>query len=245
MPGQDTSRAKGLIYCNSINERITIGVGMSASQKLLWLMVSEAAWRQAVFPADFFDNDHVLIPNTRNHRLWALLHGITRHTFMDELIAGEDLGWQYIGGASGRYWQLVSNINGDTIPGFVLRRGNTLVEAHDQLTQRRLRDNDDPEVRALVAESLRFPERRFHTLSVREYVLLKFNAELRQHLPVQFQIEVDRVRARLDEAGVEGVPYSHIYPAGAPVLAWYDPIVVPSIIVPGPPPWTVPHNDSS
>lgn len=55
------------IHKLTMSERITVGIGMSASQKRMWLEISKAAFKKGVFPDSYFDvprdGDIVLKPD--------------------------------------------------------------------------------------------------------------------------------------------------------------------------------------
>ena len=63
-----------------MSERTEVGIGMSLSQKQMWLMVASSAWKQAVFPDHYFDNFLMLQLDVDNTNIWFLLHEIARHT---------------------------------------------------------------------------------------------------------------------------------------------------------------------
>ena len=128
----------------SIEDRTAVGVGMSASQKLMWFMLSEAAYREAVFPEDFFDEDRMLIPDVDNYDLWFLLHEVTRSTFVTELDGLLTATWIYLDQATSancKVWNLVLEYpNSETKTIYEHWRGNSYSQAKAQLVKRNMRE---------------------------------------------------------------------------------------------------------
>ena len=128
----------GDIHKLSMSERTEVGIGMSLSQKQMWLMVSTSAWKQAVFPDHYFDNFLMLQPDVDNTNIWFLLHEITRHTYASLIKDGVTMAWSKVpDGPLGKKWNLWFMLS-DHI-GFVQYshwRGNTAQQAEDQLLER-------------------------------------------------------------------------------------------------------------
>ena len=104
-------------------------------------MLSEAAWHQLVFPEDFFDENHMLIPDVNNEAIWFLLHEITRRTFTTELKELATALWIYAGNGNphSTSWKLrIQFPSGATVQLFDLWRGNSNVQAQAQLTRRHM-----------------------------------------------------------------------------------------------------------
>jgi hypothetical protein len=119
-----------LIHSTSLEARTTIGIGMSASQKVAWLMLSEAAWRQGVFRSEFFDDKHMLLPLFEEYDLWFLIHEFTRRTYMDDLENGIDVTWENTDENDDeqcKVWNLIFKANGQRKIEYTHLRGNSKV----------------------------------------------------------------------------------------------------------------------
>ena len=110
----------------------------------MWLMLSEAAYRDAVFPEDFFDENRMLIPDVDNYDLWFLLHEITRNTFVTELDGLLTATWIHLDQANSSHcktWKLVLEYpNGETKTIYEHWRGNSYAQAKAQLRKRNMRE---------------------------------------------------------------------------------------------------------
>ena len=190
-----------LTFPYSVEDRTTVGVGMSASQKLMWLVLSEAAWHQLVFPEDFFDANHMLIPDVNNEDIWFLLHEMTRRTFTTELKELAMALWVYAGNGNphSTSWTLrIQFPSGATIQLFDLWRGNSNVQAQAQLTRRHMHvrqlgiqgPTSDANLEAVEARLL------WMGLIHRslDKVLLRAESQLLDLLPVEIQAQAEGLR---------------------------------------------------
>ncbi|KAK3723679.1 hypothetical protein LTR37_001560 [Vermiconidia calcicola] len=132
----------GTIHKLSIEERTTVGIGMSQSQKSMWLKVSKAAYDSAVFPESYFDADHMIIADVDNFDLWFLLHEITRKTYRFQLSMSVKVSWANVEEGEGcTKWNLLfSYSDGSQAVAYCHWRGNTSFQAKTQLAERILAD---------------------------------------------------------------------------------------------------------
>lgn len=73
----------GEMHRMTIDEILTVGVGMSPSQKTMCVRLSIAAYNRGVFPDHYFmehEGTKVIVPDVGNFDLWFLLHEIVSST---------------------------------------------------------------------------------------------------------------------------------------------------------------------
>ena len=177
---------------------------MSASQKLMWLMLSEAAYRDAVFPEDFFDDDRMLIPDVNNYDLWFLLHEITRSTFVTELDGLLTATWIHLDQANfadSKVWKLIlEHPNGETKTIYEHWRGNSYAQAKAQLRKRNMRERMMVITNPTSAATLDLMERKllestphFRPTTLRA-ALMRADSHLLNLLPAEVKANAEHIQ---------------------------------------------------
>ena len=189
-----------LIHPTSLEERTTIGVGMSASQKVVWLMLSEAAWRQGVFGKEFFDDKHVLLPLCEEYNLWFLIHEFTRHTYMADLVNGIDVTWENTGEHDDEdcgVRNLIFDVNRERKIEYTHLRGNSKLigEKYQAIRQEA---KDAPMGRKTVEFEL--TTRNIFVDSPRNAVLVSADEDLFAALPDALKTEALALKIQRDQA---------------------------------------------
>ncbi|KAK3723675.1 hypothetical protein LTR37_001556 [Vermiconidia calcicola] len=78
----------------NMEERTTVDVGMSPSQKMMWLKLSKAAYDAHLFPDRFFDSKLMLLPTVESYIVVSdILYDITPTTFVEAMGCGPEAQW--------------------------------------------------------------------------------------------------------------------------------------------------------
>ncbi|KAK3723944.1 hypothetical protein LTR37_001428 [Vermiconidia calcicola] len=78
----------------NMKERTTVDVGMSPSQKMMWLKLSKAAYDAHIFPDCFFDYNLMLLPTIDSAKIVSnILYEITRKTFVKAMDRDPKVEW--------------------------------------------------------------------------------------------------------------------------------------------------------
>ena len=187
-----------LIHSSSLEARTTIGIGMSASQKIVWLMLSEAASRQGVFRNEFFNDKDMLLPLVEEYDLWFLIHEFTRRTYMADLVNGMDVTWENTGEDDDedcRVWNLIFEINGHRKIEYTHLRGNSKGMG-EKYKLRRQEAKDAP----IGRKTIEFDLHNIFDDSPRNAVLVSADENLVAALPDALKTEALALKMQRDQA---------------------------------------------
>ena len=189
-----------LIHSTSIEARTTIGIGMSASQKVVWLMLSETAWRQGVFGNEFFDDKHMLLPLVEEYDLWFLIHEFTRRTYMADLENGVDVTWENAAENDDeecKVWNLIFTANEQRKIEYTHLRGNSkLMGEKYQLIRQEAKDAP------MGGKTIEF-QLMTHNIFVdspRNAIFLRADEDLYAALPDALKTEALTLKTKRDQA---------------------------------------------
>ncbi|TKA51113.1 hypothetical protein B0A49_12546 [Cryomyces minteri] len=94
----------GEIVRMTLDQRLTVGVGLSKSQHELWEKVSRAAYEKGVFSGLYYNRENIIVPRVTNDVVSSLLHHITRRTWVSVCNSKVEVDWVHEGIAT---WKMM------------------------------------------------------------------------------------------------------------------------------------------